>query len=95
MVAEDYFGSILKSTKVATFVELNPQMFKLLWILFFAHDHKNVVLVKKGPRRGWQNTDRGVNPCTLIMIKRNPEGVTRYALLALCRPLRGFILSYQ
>ena len=49
MVAENYFGSILKSTKVATFVEGNPQMFKLLWILFFAHVNKDVVLIKKVP----------------------------------------------
>lgn len=49
MVAEDYFGSILKSTKVATFVQSNPQMFKLLWILFFAYVHKDVVLDKKVP----------------------------------------------
>ena len=28
-----------KSTKVATFVESNPQMFKLLWILF----HKSCI----------------------------------------------------
>ena len=49
MVAEDYFGSILKSTKVATFVESNPQMFKLLWILFFAYVHKDVLLDKKVP----------------------------------------------
>ena len=41
--------SILKSTKVATFVESNPQMFKLLWILFFVHVNKDVVLIKKVP----------------------------------------------
>ena len=49
MVAEDYFGSILKSTKVATFEELNPQMFKLLWILFFSQANKDIVLIKKVP----------------------------------------------
>ena len=42
----------LKSTKVATFVESNPQMFKLLRILFFVHVHKkDVVLIKKVPDR--------------------------------------------
>ena len=41
--------SILKSTKVVTFVESNPHMFKLLWILFFAHVNKDVVLIKKSP----------------------------------------------
>lgn len=59
MVAEDYFGSILKSTKVATFVESNPQMFKLLWILFYAHVNKDVVLIKKSPK-GDGRTQAGV-----------------------------------
>ncbi len=51
MVSEDYLGSVLKSTKVATSVESNPQMFKLLWILFFAHVNKDEVLIKKVPDR--------------------------------------------
>ena len=29
----------------------------------------------------------------MVMIKRNPEGVTRYALLAICRPFRALFLS--
>ena len=49
MVSEDYLGSVLKSTKVATSVESNPQMFKLLWILFFSQANKDIVLIKKVP----------------------------------------------
>ncbi len=48
-MTEDYCGSILKSTKVATSVESNPQMFKFLWILFFAHANKDLVLIKNVP----------------------------------------------
>ena len=61
-------------------------MFKLLWILFFAYVHKDVLLDKKVPD-GDGRTQAGVEPpAQMVMIKRNPEGVTLHAVLEVCRP---------
>ena len=68
-------------------------MFKLLWILFFVHVNKDVVLIKKVPG-GDGRTQAGVEPpAQMVMIKRNPEGVTLYAVLAVCRPFGALFVA--
>ena len=68
-------------------------MFKLLWILFFAQANKDVLLDKKVPD-GDGRTQAGVEPpAQMVMIKRNPEGVTLHAVLAVCRPFGALFVA--